>query len=157
VSFFWEVDRYIDELVKESGAEDEALLRNMVANHTQEFDRAWNSIFGSTESGTAQRGMDEENRPNNPHAVLRLTQLAPVPDYLSRTPKQLEVDYQETMESRRRALLIDADIRTADEVLRRFCDRWDGEAAKAVPQVVLGSMKLAIFHHLGITKELVKL
>jgi hypothetical protein len=143
------VDRYIDELGKESGGEDEALLRNMVANRTQEFDRAWNSIFGSTESGTAQRGMDEENRPNNPHAVLTLTQLAPVPDYLSRTPKQLEVDYQETMESRRRALLIDADIRTADEVLRRFCDRWDGETAKAVPQVVLGSMKLAIFHHLG--------
>jgi hypothetical protein len=93
--------------------------------------------------------MDKESHPSNSPAGITLTQLAPVPDFLSRTPKQLDIDYQETMETRCRALLIDADVRTADEVLRRFCDRWDGEAAKTVPQIVLGSMKLAIFHHLG--------
>jgi len=148
-----QVDRYISKLIEDSEGRDETLLRSMLVNHTEEYSRAWCSIVGSTESGIMERGMDHGNRPNTPPAITTSIQLASVQDHLFRTPRQLEADYQETMETRRRALLIDADIRTANEVLRRFCDRWDGEAAKTVPQVVLGSMKLAIFHHLGNYEE----
>lgn len=145
---FPKMHRYINGLI-EHAKEKEDCLRNMLADHTTNFDRAWSTIVGAGRFKFIQHEAEKESCPSILPAPATLTRFARLQTHLTRSLQRLEADYQETMESRRRALRVDADVRTADEILRQFCDRWDGEAANTVPQVTLCSMKLEIFHHLG--------
>ena len=112
-------------------------LQMMRFNRLEDFNQATRIILGpgapafSTPASPMQFAFAE---------ILRL---------LSESLEAVNSDYYQTMKDRRRALIVHADVDDSENYLREFLTRWSGSTAGVVPETVLASMKVAIFHYLG--------